>query len=65
MYLKRTLMVVMVLVSLFSVDTAPARIGSDLTDSIAAIRPLEVRMRRLHRVRPDLMHFPIQYDIIC
>jgi len=31
----------------------------------AAIRPLEVRTRRLHMVRPDLMHYPLQYDTYC
>jgi hypothetical protein len=29
------------------------------------IRPIEVRTRRLHLVRPDLLHYPIQYDTYC
>jgi hypothetical protein len=31
----------------------------------AILRPLEVRTRRLHRVRPDLIHFPVRYDTFC
>jgi hypothetical protein len=32
---------------------------------VATIKPLEVRTRRLHMVRPDLLHYPIQYDTYC
>lgn len=31
----------------------------------AVIRPLEVRTRKLHLVRPDLLRFPMQYDTHC
>lgn len=37
----------------------------ELRDGVAVIRPLEVRTRRLHRVRPDLIYFPIRYDTYC
>jgi hypothetical protein len=30
-----------------------------------AYRPMEVRLRRLHLVRPDLIPYPIAYEIIC
>jgi hypothetical protein len=32
---------------------------------IVDLRPLEVRVRKLHMVRPDLLQFPIPYDVIC
>jgi len=32
---------------------------------VAELRPLEVRIRKLHVVRPDLLRFPMQYDIYC
>lgn len=32
---------------------------------LTTIKPLEVRTRRLHMVRPDLLHYPIQYDTFC
>ncbi|MDP9173879.1 MAG: hypothetical protein M3O30_08440 [Planctomycetota bacterium] len=28
-------------------------------------RPIEVRLRRLHLVRPDLIFYPIDYQIVC
>jgi len=34
-------------------------------DSVAVIYPLEVRTRKLHLVRPDLLRFPMQYDTYC
>lgn len=32
---------------------------------VAELRPLEVRIRKLHVVRPDLLRFPMQYDVYC
>lgn len=32
---------------------------------IVDLRPLEVRVRKLHMVRPDLLQFPLPYDVIC
>lgn len=43
---------------------APAP-ASDTFGPQAVIRPLEVRTRRLHMVRPDLLRYPIQYDTYC
>jgi hypothetical protein len=36
---------------------APTRAVADL--------PAEVRVRRLHLVRPDLIRYPIAYEVIC
>ena len=33
-------------------------------DSIASLRP-EVRLRKLHLVRPDLIPYPIAYEVCC
>jgi hypothetical protein len=43
--------------------TAPTPIHA--SDALAAFRPLEVRLRKLHLVRPDLLQFPIPYDVVC
>ena len=40
-----------------AVQAAPA-------DPLAALPP-EVRLRKLHLVRPDLIPYPIAYDIYC
>jgi hypothetical protein len=31
----------------------------------ATIRPLEVRTKKLHLVRPDLLRYPIRFDVCC
>ena len=33
-------------------------------ESVASLRP-EVRLRKLHLVRPDLIMYPLSYDIVC
>ena len=33
-------------------------------DSIAGLRP-ETRLRKLHLVRPDLIPYPIAYEVYC
>jgi hypothetical protein len=33
-------------------------------DAITSLRP-EVRLRKLHLVRPDLIQYPLAYDVIC
>lgn len=33
-------------------------------ESLASLRP-EVRLRKLHLVRPDLIMYPLAYDIYC
>ena len=30
-----------------------------------ALRPPEVRLRKLHLVRPDLIPYPIEYEVVC
>jgi hypothetical protein len=35
------------------------------TDNSIASLPPEVRLRKLHLVRPDLIPFPIAYEVCC
>ena len=30
-----------------------------------SLRPPEVRLRKLHLVRPDLIMYPIEYEVVC
>ena len=47
------------------VDVATHANTSPLPAILAEIRPLEVRIRKLFLVRPDLLQYPIPYDTIC
>jgi hypothetical protein len=33
-------------------------------DSVTSVHP-EVRLRKLHLVRPDLIHYPLSVEVIC
>jgi len=44
------------------------RVANQPTDPQArydALRPPEVRLRKLHLVRPDLIPYPIAYEVYC
>src|SRR5688500_13290776 len=41
----------------------PAAVQSD-SDELASVRR-EVRLRKLHLVRPDLIQYPLSYDVFC
>jgi hypothetical protein len=44
---------------------SPAHVGSrSHIDSVAGLPP-EVRLRKLHLVRPDLIPYPIAYEVVC
>lgn len=67
---KSTLLQIMAvsMLSLFSQaanDTAVRPSVDPAITPVATIKPLEVRTRRLHMVRTDLLHYPIQYDTYC
>lgn len=44
----------------------PVSAGADLTagPELTSSRP-EVRLRKLHLVRPDLIPYPIAYEVFC
>jgi hypothetical protein len=44
--------------------SAPVAVRAAPADPTAALPP-EVRLRKLHLVRPDLIPYPIAYDIYC
>jgi hypothetical protein len=46
--------------------TAPvaSRPAAPDSDAVAGIRP-ETRLRKLHLVRPDLIPYPIAYEVYC
>lgn len=43
---------------------APSRSG-DMHVRLDPLRPPEVRLRKLHLVRPDLIPYPIEYEVVC
>ena len=45
------------------VGTTPVAQGQDAV-ATSTLRP-EVRLRKLHLVRPDLIMYPLAYDIYC
>jgi hypothetical protein len=45
-------------------NSASAAPASTAKPTIAYFPP-EVRLRRIHLVRPDLIPYPIQYSIVC
>ena len=44
--------------------SAPAAPDTAGFDAVAGIRP-ETRLRKLHLVRPDLIPYPIAYEVYC
>jgi len=44
--------------------SAPARNSWQNQQELAGIRP-EGRLRKLHLVRPDLIPYPIAYEVVC
>ena len=58
---KRSLVAAVLLIGF--TDSAPQPVMSNGRDCMATIR--EVRLRKLHLVRPDLIPYPVSYDIYC
>ena len=55
----------MLLLACASVSSLPTRQPSPpLAYSAILVMP-EVRLRKLHLVRPDLIPYPVAYDIVC
>jgi len=59
----RLLVLVCVMASAFGPSSEPAATRSQ--DPIDATAAAEVRLRKLHLVRPDLIPYPIAYEICC
>ena len=46
-------------------DATPnATPNATMDDALTSLRP-EVRLRKLHLVRPDLIPYPIAYEVCC
>ncbi len=39
--------------------------GVQPSAAVSYIPPLEVRLRKVHVVRPDLIPYPIAYEVVC
>jgi len=60
--IARSILLVSALFTGVSTDATPSASASD---SQAALHRSEVRLRKLHLVRPDLIPYPMAYDVYC
>ena len=60
----RSLALCVTLAALLLVGGSPRGTSISPADSLATARP-EVRLRKLHLVRPDLIPYPIYYEVCC
>ena len=72
MTVRRSLARVVVLAGLLSLTASATPVQTNrarpINGAIArydALRPPEVRLRKLHLVRPDLIPYPIEYEVVC
>lgn len=47
------------------VCTTPASQPTASCDDALTLLPRETRLRKLHLVRPDLIHYPLSVEVIC
>ena len=52
------------LLSLTTAPTPPKSLPANPGDAVSSLPP-EVRLRKLHLVRPDLIPYPIAYEVCC
>ena len=66
--MSRSLLAALVIFSAGMIPASPARTPAPQTQDTAAgqvLSRIEVRLRKLHLVRPDLIPYPIHYDVYC
>lgn len=65
-FFSRAIAIAMLL-SAGMIPPSPARtpIPAPSADDADTVARVEVRLRKLHLVRPDLIPYPIHYDIYC
>jgi hypothetical protein len=51
-------------VAAFLCTTPSSQPAATPVDAVATYHP-EVRLRKLHLVRPDLIHYPLSVEVIC
>jgi hypothetical protein len=44
--------------------TPPQAVSPEAGDEVASVRR-DVRLRKLHLVRPDLIQYPLSVDVFC
>jgi hypothetical protein len=60
------LIVAMVMSALSLGETRPAKFVASPAIDVAATNPLHAaRLRKLHLVRPDLINYPLSFDVVC
>ena len=55
----------LVLACALVVCTAPTPRTTATSDEAVAYLHPEVRLRKLHLVRPDLIHYPLSVEVVC
>jgi len=61
----KTMLSALVLGCALMLCTTPAPQNSaSAEDAVAYLHP-EVRLRKLHLVRPDLIHYPLSVEVVC
>jgi hypothetical protein len=63
-FFARAIAIAMLLSAAGMIPPSPARTPDQATNQDAVAR-YEVRLRKLHLVRPDLIPYPIHYDVYC
>lgn len=55
----------LLVVACLLMTAAPVRDHATIAPDEAAQAAVEVRLRKLHLVRPDLIPYPIAYEVCC
>jgi hypothetical protein len=60
------LLFAMAIAAMFTGDARPTPADRMELNSVAATHPLHAaRLRKLHLVRPDLINYPLSFDVVC
>jgi len=62
--MTRIVMMTVLLVPFLTVGGERAAAGASASVASTSLLPV-VRLRKLHLVRPDLIQYPIDYEVIC
>lgn len=60
------LILAMAMSALITADAPRPQPAPVTVDAVAASHPLQAaRLRKLHLVRPDLINYPLSFDVVC
>ena len=66
MYLRLTKLICLLTLSLLTTGSSVAKPEQPMLPSEPVAKaPFEVRLRKLHLVRPDLIPYPISFEVYC